>query len=397
MGMILGVVAGASGPALRSETLEVTGGVRDRRDAVVRIAPGGGRPKQPPTKWRDDSGSVIQVQWDPDGGGWLVVPGLHAGEVRRWVPEPAGAAAMESVRAEREGRQIRMWQRGREVFRYQAEPGEFPRAGIPEVYRRGGYIQSVFTPSGKLATDDFPTNHVHHHGIWSPWTKTIFEGRTPDFWNMGAGKGRVEPVGVDEVWSGAVHGGFRVRHRFVDSTVQPAVGVLDETWEVRLFDVGTGNPSYSLIELVITQQCRTASPLRLPKYHYGGLGLRGNGEWNAKTNCFWLTSEGETDRVRGNETRGRWCWLGGRVGGSMLGTAVLGAPENFRAPQPMRLNPDEPFFCFAPSQLGDWEITPAQPYVARYRFLVADGAANVGLIEGAWEDLAEPLKGRWVP
>ncbi|GIT77905.1 MAG: hypothetical protein Ct9H300mP32_2870 [Verrucomicrobiota bacterium] len=38
-------------------------------------------------------------------------------------------------------------------------------------------------------TDDYPHNHKHHHGIWFPWTNTIFEGRKPDFWNMGNGTG----------------------------------------------------------------------------------------------------------------------------------------------------------------------------------------------------------------
>ena len=55
------------------------------------------------------------------------------------------------------------------------------------------------------------------------------------------------------------------------------------------------------------------------------------------------------------------------------GIAILCHPENFRAPQPMRLHPKEPFVCYAPSQLGDWAIEPGRPYVSRYRFVVKDG------------------------
>jgi hypothetical protein len=132
--------------------------------------------------------------------------------------------------------------------------------------------------------------------------------------------------------------------------------------------------------------------LKLPLYHYGGLGLRGNRAWNGTNACLFLTSEGVTDRVAGNETRGRWCWVGGDVDGTRTGIAILCHPDNFRAPQPMRLHPSEPFFCFAPSQLGDWEIKPGEPYVARYRFVTADGPPDATRLNHQWDDYAHPPK-----
>ena len=96
------------------------------------------------------------------------------------------------------------------------------------------------------------------------------------------------------------------------------------------------------------------------------------------------------EKKDGNETRGRWCHVGGLIDGALYGVAVLGHPDNFRAPQPMRLNPNDPFFCYAPSQLGDWEITPGKPYVSRYRFIVADGGPDKVEIERHWNDYAKP-------
>ena len=64
---------------------------------------------------------------------------------------------------------------------YQAEPGEFPRANIKEAFRRGGYLHPIHAPNGRVVTDDFPPNHIHHHGVWWAWTKTEFQGRQPDF------------------------------------------------------------------------------------------------------------------------------------------------------------------------------------------------------------------------
>ena len=76
--------------------------------------------------------------------------------------------------------------------------------------------------------------------------------------------------------------------------------------------------------------------------------------------------------------------------GALAGIAILGHPENFRAPQPMRLHPTEPFFCYAPQQLGDMEITPGKPYVSRYRFIVADGPPDKAELDQFWNDYANP-------
>jgi hypothetical protein len=304
----------------------------------------------------------------------------------------APASAAEPVTARHEGKQIIFATGDRELMRYQAEAGELPRADIKEVFHRGGYLHPIYTPSGVLVTDDYPSNHVHHHGIWTAWTKTEFEGRAPDFWNMGDGKGRVEFVAVDDVWSKDGRAGFKARHRFVDLLVKPPKAVLDETWDVVVSssEAGSNAPPRTIIDLTMTQTCSTDSPLKLPKYHYGGFGFRGHGDWNGKDAWRILTSEGETDRIKANETRGRWCWNGGLVGGKLAGVTILCAPENFRAPQPMRVNPDQPFFCYAPPQLGEMEIAPGKPYVARYRVIAADGQPTREQADAWWKEWTEP-------
>jgi methane monooxygenase PmoA-like len=158
---------------------------------------------------------------------------------------------------------------------------------------------------------------------------------------------------------------------------------------VRVYRPLAGAKPMYVFDWMSTQTCASDSPLVLPKYHYGGLGYRGSRQWEDKSNCFFLTNEGK-DRSNGNETTGRWCWVGGKVDGQMAGVAILCHPDNFRFPQPMRLNPDEPFFCFAPSQGGEWRIEPGKPYVARYRFVVADGGADATEIERLWNDYAHP-------
>lgn len=267
-----------------------------------------------------------------------------------------------------------------------------PRKDIDSLYLRSGYLHPIKTPSGVVVSDDYPEMHTHHHGIWYTWTKTKFENRTPDFWNMGKGAGRVEFVDLLAHWDGPVHAGFTASHRFVDMTSKPEKEVLSEKWSVHMYAVGFGKNPYNIFDLRSSQTNMTESKLELPEYRYGGLGFRGRSEWNGKENCFFLTSNGERDRTKAHATKANWCYIGGLHEGKMVGIVVMCHPDNFRSPQPMRVHPNEPFFNYAPSQGGDWSISPGETYNSKYRFVVMDGGPNVGIIERLWNDYATPVK-----
>ncbi len=308
----------------------------------------------------------------------------------------SAALAGPAVTAKREGAQLVFRAGDREMFRYQAEPGPLPRPDIKKDFIRGGYIHPLFTPSGKLVSDDFPAKHIHHHGVWWAWTSTEFEGRKPDFWNMGQKKGRVEFVAVDDVWQKDGAAGFKARHKFVDLLASPPKDVLLETWDVRAGTAGDEKSPRYVIDLVSTQTCAGDAPLKLPKYHYGGIGFRGHHTWdeNKSTPCQFLTNEGITDRLKGNETRAKWMWTGGPVDGSVVGLTMLCHPENFRSPQPVRLNPTEPFVCFAPQQLGEMEIKPGTPYISKYRLIIADGRPEMDTAEAWWKEYSGDQAGK---
>jgi hypothetical protein len=308
------------------------------------------------------------------------------------VKEPGSSQRISIARTEEKLTFADVTKDGRrfDLIEYRAEPGALPRENIKAAFKRGGYLHPIRTPSGRIVTDDFPPNHLHHHGVWWAWTKTVFDGRDPDFWNMGDGKGRVEFVAVDETWDGPVHGGFRSRHHYVDLLAARPTIALNEKWEVTVYGLPAGAARHWTFDVVSEQECATTHPLKLPEYRYGGVGVRGNWAWNGKDKTTFLTSEGETDREKGNATRGRWCDMGGMVDGQPAGIAILFHPDNFRAPQPMRLHPTEPFFNFAPQQAGDMEIKPGEKYVSRYRFVVHDGPADRAELDRLWNDYAHP-------
>jgi hypothetical protein len=342
----------------------------------------------PQTGTLKDKDFEIPFQRSADTELVFILPKLSPGEHRLCTVNPGVLSAQAT--ADLDAGKVTVSINGKKAFEYRGHETELPRPDIKPIFKRGGYIHPVYTPAGKVVTDDYPPNHLHHHGIWFPWTKTVFEGRDVDFWNMGEGKGKVDFLRFGEHWSGPIDSGFIAFHQFTDLTTGQSKAALNESWTVTAYAVPRAD--YFVFDLVSTQQCATASSLQLPKYYYGGLGFRGNFAWNGDAKCFFLTSNRETNRVTGNETRGNWCHIGGRLNGDLAGIAILSHPENFRAPQPMRLHPKEPFFCFAPSQLGDWSIEPGKPYVSRYRFVVKDGPPNKEELDAMWAAYAKPPK-----
>lgn len=343
---------------------------------------------------RGGDGIELPVQVGSQGAAQFIVPRQAAGQALTFTLTETPATARSGVTFARTAGNLQFTVAGKPAVAYQMDKDAVPRPDIKPVYKRAGYLHPIHTTAGTVVSDDYPPQHVHHHGIWTPWTKTSFQGRTPDFWNMGAGTGTVEFVALDKVWSGPVHGGFVARHQFVDLSAKPdSVVALHETWEVTVYDVPAwvaDSPAAAVrvFELVTTQTCATEDPLILPQYHYGGFGFRGRSEWLGKEKAFVLTSEGTTDRVKANHERMRWVHLWGQLPSGPAGLTVLGHPENFRAPMPVRVHPNEPYVSFMPAQLGEFRIEPGKPYVARYRFVAFDGAPDRARLDALWHGYA---------
>jgi hypothetical protein len=370
--------------------LTVEAGDFDRRDTVVECQLPRG------VSGLSAGGDTTLVQHDENGRAWFVVRDLKRGAKKTY--SFIKADGLVTAEAQTNAGAVTLSAFGKKALVYRTQKTSLPpnRPDLKPIFERGGYIHPVLSPSGKQITDDYPSNHKHHHGIWFAWTHTEFEGRTPDFWNMGDGKGFVKFVSLYNIWSGPVHAGFISEHRQMDLTEQAENGkpktALVETWHGKLYAVGNeAKQPYFLFDLEIRDTC-AHGPIKLPQYRYGGIGVRGNWAWNGKDKLNFLNSEGSTDRSKGdkNETRGRWAHMGGMLDGALTGIAVLDHPDNVNAPQPQRIHPTEPFLNLAPQQAGDLEITPDKPLTLRYRFVVADGAPDKAELERLWNDYAHP-------
>jgi len=367
----------------------VAAGKFDRREVVTSFA----LPKElkgSRYSLRDRKGHQLEVQIDPDRRATFVLPELKAGATERFqlVESKQSTRAPQSVLVKQNENRLDLTLAGHPVFSFVTKPARLPSPDIKPVFLRGGYIHPILSPSGRLVSDDYPSDHYHHHGIWFAWTKTQFDGSHPDFWNVDDLTGRVDFDSVETSWSGDVHAGFKSKQRYVALNGAVERTALNEEWDVRLYNVGGGS-RYFVFDIVATQECATSSPLILEEYRYGGMGVRGHRDWKDKQKVSFLTSEGKT-RADGNATRARWCRMYGPVEGRVVGMAILDHPVNFRAPTPMRINPDDPFFNYAPSQLGRFEIKPGERFVLRYRYVVADGESDPADLNRLWNDYADP-------
>lgn len=349
---------------------------------------------------RDAQGRDVALQVT-SGEAVFVLDRLAAGASAEYRLETVAAPvapAREPVTLTRADGRISARRGATTILAFQEEPAPPNDPRIEPYYHRGGYLHPILSPSGTLVTDDYPDDHFHHHGIWFAWVKTEYEGRTPDFWNVQDKLGRLDFKGVESFWSGPVHGGLIARFHSIDTLAPTPKAVVDDRWEVRIYAVGEGARRHWMFDLTSTQQVLGESVLKLPTYRYGGIGIRGHRQWGGTGDkTRFLTSTGESDRIKAHESRATWCHMGGLVDGKFTGIATLSHADNFRSPEPLRVNPKNPFLNFAPSQAGDWEMVPGRPYVWRYRFIVHDGEPDQAWLESRWQDYVNPPKATLTP
>jgi hypothetical protein len=263
-----------------------------------------------------------------------------------------------------------------------------PPPDSPSYYKRSGFIHPLYSPSGKILTDDFPVDHTHQHGIFFAWTSTRFKNSSVDFWNQHSKKGTVEHIDVLDVIDGPVVSQIRMslRHRSFEHGE-----VLREKWTITIYPVD----SYFLFDLESEQQNTTADTLFLNKYIYGGLAFRGSGQWNRHDKNYtgrWnvITSDGYKDSTA-NHTKPRWVDASGKVDGTLAGATILNHPSNFRFPQAIRVHPEMPYWTFAPVVDDSFYIAPSAYYRSIFRYYVHDGEAQPALVHQLFRDWADPL------
>ena len=293
--------------------------------------------------------------------------------------------------AENEG-QLEIYQNERKIIGYQMAIKGVPK-GVSENYQRSGYLHPVNTPKGKRLTRIQPEDHYHHYGIWNPWTHTLFEGDTLDFWNLYKKQGTVRFAEMLKKNTGPVFSEFEVLHEHIVLKNDADKLALNEIQNIKVFPL---SQSQYLMDITIQYECATDEPFKIIQYRYGGFGWRTTEEWDNQ-NSRVLSSEGNT-RKNADGSTARWCIVDGKLNDGHGGALMLSHPENYNHPEPLRVWPEDQygrgdlFVNFATTKTTDWTFEPGKTYTLKYQLIVYDGKMEVASAEQAWNQFAKPLQ-----
>ncbi len=287
--------------------------------------------------------------------------------------------------------QLEVYQNGAKIIGYQTAIKGVPK-GVSEAYQRNGYLHPVNTPKGKRLTRIQPEDHYHHYGIWNPWTHTLFEGDTLDFWNLYKKQGTVRFAKLLKKNTGPVFSEIEVLHEHVVLKNGANKVALNEIQNIKTTPL---SDTQYLMDITINYECATKEPFKIIQYRYGGFGWRTTEEWDNQSSRV-LSSEGNTRKTADGSTA-RWCIVDGKLDEGHGGALMLSHPENYNHPEPLRVWPEDQygrgdlFVNFATTKTTDWTFKPGEKYTLKYQLIVYDGTMETTTAEQAWKQFAEPL------
>ena len=348
-----------------------------------------------------DTEKLIPFQVDPDYDTklWFTLTGVTQPNTTRtfYIAQKETKVKFPIIEIEKDESSLKVKSGENYILQYNHGEASVPE-GVDPIYRRSAFIHPVWSPDQQVLTRIQPPDHYHHYGIWNPWTRTKFQGRQVDFWNLAEGQGTVRFKSYISHTEGSVFSGFKSLQEHVDFTAdQGEVVALNEVWDVRVWNIASEKKTW-LIDFTSVLNCATDSSIMFFKYRYGGgIGFRATEHWG-KDNSSALTSDGKT-RDEADATRARWCIVSGETlstdGNS--GILFMSNPQNREHPEPMRMWPSETmegkenvYFMFTPIRQKKWELHPGRNYVLKYRMVVFDGTLTAAEAELYWNDFANP-------
>ena len=268
-----------------------------------------------------------------------------------------------------------------------------PPEGVNEVFKRSGFIHPFWSPAGKELTRIQAPDHYHHYGLWNPWTRVEYKGKTIDFWNLGERQGTVRYANTLSRISGPVYGSFKVLHEHVVFQEDEEEVAVNEVQGVKIFQQEDKKDVY-IADISIDLNAATDQEVILKEYRYGGLGWRATEKWH-RDNSEIITSEG-LNRKEADGSLARWCIVQGEIDEGYASVVMMSFPTNYNHPEPLRIWPEDiydrgdMFANFSPTKNMDWKLEPGKIYQLNYRFFVSDQKMTAEQAEALWQAYAHP-------
>lgn len=260
--------------------------------------------------------------------------------------------------------------------------------------RRRPFLHPVATSAGHVLTREAPDDHPWHHGLW--FAIKYVDG--DNFWEEMAPYGVIRhqgPPTVEHIPGGAV------ALRGMLHWIRPDRETIALTEDRSFTHVPLGPDAYAIdldTRLVSDRDCRLERTPFTTWGGYGGLTLRGAGDWS---DTQLMLDDGSThDRVHG--TPSTWCDLTGTPPGGgtsdAVGLALLDHPANRRHPSPVYASTraetygDEGWSNFMNAAFlwhDGMDLSAGEELRVRHRVIVHDGRWERDRLAAAWADLLE--------
>lgn len=78
---------------------------------------------------------------------------------------------------------VAVHENGKPVLIYNVE-ATVPPDGVDPKYRRSSYIHPLYNVDGEIVTEDYPSDHYHHRGVFWGWPESSSNGRKMDIWTV---------------------------------------------------------------------------------------------------------------------------------------------------------------------------------------------------------------------
>ncbi len=334
-----------------------------------------------------------QIEHLPQGRtiSWIATSGTKANTKRKYTLEKGQPEVLKNViNVNNTGEAILITSGEDKVVSYHYETMPAPK-GAKYEFRRSGFIHPLWSPDGEVLTDVQPSDHYHHYGIWNPWTRSTFEGKSVDFWNLADGQGTVRFKAFNSLTGGNVFGGLKVLQEHVVFYPGYEKIAMNELVTMKVWNVKDENDNKVWLWDFSSTLNPFSSSIVLNEYRYGGFSIRATPEWTVKTSEI-LTSEGK-NRKDGDNTTARWMFCNGNANGKQSGVMFLSYPANYNYPEPIRIWPENlnyVFMNFSPTKNKDWSLEAGKDYTLRYRVVVYSGKMTAEKAEQYWQDFANP-------
>ncbi len=280
------------------------------------------------------------------------------------------------------GKALTLLENGKPVFVYHYALVEAPQ-GVPEKFRRAGYLHPLYGLDGEIMTQDFPADHRHHRGVFWAWPNSTLGDKTIDVWALEgvrqvhekwlakeAGDAKAE-IAVQNAWVFDEAPNDPKIRETVRITALPA----SETARAIDFDITVENVSKEVFILAGAKTankgyggfCFRPDATRLPMHFTDARGAQSEDQLRAETP--W--ADVSFPMVKGDAKQS--------------GVAIFQHPANPGYPHPGWIMRHYGFLGASWPHTEPHTLNPGESFHLRYRLLVHRGSAEEAKVKDAFQ------------